>query len=290
MSNLPRHLAALGRPRVLYTDVDGTLLGPGGSLLTGPDGQPSIRAAQALVDASAEGLAVVLVSGRGRIQLSTDARLLGLDGCIAEAGGVIVRGEEIWFEWGEAPQDIASTPHDALDRAGAVRLLLDRFHGDLRHYEPWCHGREGGHLLHGLVDVGEANRLLVEEGLPWAYLMDNGATGGWAGRNVRAYHLLPRGVGKAQAVDDDLRARGVRADEAAAIGDSLADMAMAGVVGTYIQVANGHGELGGNRFRVEGHMGDGFAEAVAQILSAAPPSAAEARSESASMWFPGHHT
>jgi phosphoglycolate phosphatase len=278
MSRLQRHLDALGRPRVLYTDVDGTLLGPGGSLLTGPDGRPSMRAAQALVDASAGGLAVVLVSGRGRVQLSHDARLLGLDGCIAEAGGVIVRGDEVWFEWGEAPQDIAATPHDALDRAGAVRLLLDEFQGDLRHYEPWCHDREGGHLLHGLVDVGEANRLLVDEGLAWAYLMDNGATGGWPGRTVRAYHLLPRGVGKAQAVDDDLRARRVRAEEAAAIGDSLADMAMAGAVGTYIQVANGHGELGGNRFGVEGHMGDGFAEAVAHILATAP-GAPGARSE-----------
>jgi phosphoglycolate phosphatase len=268
MSDLQRQLTDLGRPRVLYTDLDGTLLGPQGSLLTGPDGTPSVRAAQALVDAASAGLAIVLVSGRGRMQLETDARLLGLDGCIAEAGSVIVRDGDVWFEWGEAPQDVAPNPHDALSKAGALQLLLEHFDGDLRPYEPWCHGREGGHLLHGRVDVAAANRLLVAQGLGWAYLLDNGAAGGWRGRDVRAYHLLPRGVGKAQAVADDLQARRLTRGRAAAIGDSLADMAMAQVVGTYLQVANGHGELGGNRFGVAGQMGDGFAEAIEELLRA----------------------
>jgi phosphoglycolate phosphatase len=266
MCDLSMHLADLGRPEVLYTDLDGTLLGPGGSLLTGPDGRPSVRAARALVEAAVAGMSIVLVSGRGHVQLENDARLLGLDGCIAEAGGVIVRRGEVWFEWGEAPRDVASTPHDALEAAGALGLLLDRFPEDLRPYEPWCRGRDGGHLLHGLVDVQEANRLLADEGLAWAYLMDNGAADGWGDREMRAYHLLPRGVGKAQAVADDLRARNVGAAHAAAIGDSLADATMAAVVGTYIQVANGHGDLGANRFGVSGRMGDGFAEAVEVLL------------------------
>ena len=32
---------------VLYSDVDGTLTGPGGNLLAGPDGQPDLAAIQA---------------------------------------------------------------------------------------------------------------------------------------------------------------------------------------------------------------------------------------------------
>jgi phosphoglycolate phosphatase len=149
MTDLDAHLAALPTVRVLYTDLDGTLLGPGGSLLTAPDGTPSLRAAQALVDAAAAGLVVVPVSGRARAGLETDARLLGLGGCIAEAGSVIVRAGEVHHEWGEAPRDLAATPHDALEVAGALAVVLDRFPGDLRPYAPWCAGREGGHLLHG---------------------------------------------------------------------------------------------------------------------------------------------
>lgn len=266
-ADLVEHLAGLPPAQVVYTDLDGTLLGPGGSVLTAPDGTPSARAAQALVTAAAAGVAVVPVSGRARSTLQHDARLLGLGGCIAEAGSVIVRGGEIHFEWGDAPRGLADNPHDTLAVTGALGLLLDRFEGHLRHYEPWSRGREGGHLLHGAVDVEAANVTLETAGFGWAYLIDNGRAGGWPGRPVRAYHLLPRGVGKAQAVTDDLELRGLDGERAAAIGDSHADATMAAVVGTYLQVANGHAPCGGNRFALAGAMGDGFAEAVAVLAT-----------------------
>jgi hypothetical protein len=254
---------------VLYTDLDGTLLAPHGSLLTGPDGRPSARAAGALVDAARAGLVVVPVSGRRRSQLQNDARLMGLRNCIAEAGGVIVRDGAVRYEWGACPRDLAPTPHDAMSAAGAVKALLDAFPEQLRHYEPWHLDREGGHLFHGLVDVAEANAVLADAGCGWAYLVDNGATGGWPGRRVRAYHLLPRGVGKAVAVADDLVARGLDRTEAAACGDSLEDLTMATAVATYLIVANGHGDIGEHVFRLPAAMGDGFADAVSALLSAA---------------------
>lgn len=265
---LAAHLAGLAPVRVCYTDLDGTLLGPGGSLLHGPDGHPSARAAQALARADEAGLTIVPVSGRRRGQLENDARLMGLRDCVAEAGGAILRDGTLSYEWGECPQDLAANPHDALVAAGAVDALLDAFAGDLRHYEPWHEGREAGHLLHGLVDVDEAAAVLSEAGCPWAYLVDNGATGGWPGRQVRAYHLLPRGVGKAAAVADDLAARGLAPEEAAACGDSLEDLTMARVVGTYVMVANGHGDIGEGIFRVPGAMGHGFADTVDALLAA----------------------
>lgn len=267
-ADLARHLAGLPPVRVLYTDLDGTLLGPDGSLLTAADGRPSTRAAQALVDAAAAGVAVVPVSGRQRAQLGNDARLLGLGSYIGEAGGVVVRDGELRDEWGQCPRDLADTPHEALVAAGAVDALLARFAGDLRPYEPWHRGREAGHLLHGLVDVDEACAVLADAGCPWAYLIDNGATAGWPGRQVRAYHLLPRGVGKATALADDLAARGLDAAQAAACGDSLEDLRMTRVVGTYVIVANGHGDIGGTVFRVPGAMGAGFADTVAALLAA----------------------
>jgi phosphoglycolate phosphatase len=266
-TDLAAHLEQLPPPRILYTDLDGTLLGPRGSVLSGPDGRPSTRAAQALAAAAEAGLPVVPVSGRRRVQLENDARLLGLEDCIAEAGAVIVRGGQVVYEWGECPRDLAANPHDALIEIGVVEALLGRFAGHLRHYEPWHAGREGGHLFHGEVDVAEANKLLTELGCGWAYLVDNGTTGGWPGREVRAYHLLPRGVGKAAAVADDLEARGLRREEALACGDSLEDLTLAEVVGTYCIVANGHGTAHGNAFRLEGAMGHGFAEVVEAVLA-----------------------
>ncbi|MBA2528997.1 MAG: HAD hydrolase family protein, partial [Euzebyales bacterium] len=123
-------------------------------------------------------------------------------------------------------------------------------------------GREGGHLFHGLVDVDEAAAALANAGCGWAYLVDNGRATGWPGRQVRAYHLLPRGVGKATAVADDLTSRGLDRRQAVAVGDSLHDLTMAAVVGTFLLVANGHGDVGETVFRVPGAMGDGFADAV----------------------------
>src|SRR5699024_8771305 len=113
------------------------------------------------------------------------------------------------LEWGQAPTEIAANPHDALIESGAYQVVLDAFPGGIRWFHPWAENRRGGILLHGLVDVDTVNDRLAGAGLGWAYLLDNGRTGGWEGRSVRAYHLMPRGVGKAVAVADDLAARGL---------------------------------------------------------------------------------
>lgn len=263
-----RHLAQRPAAEILYTDLDGTLLGPGGSLLTAADGRPSFRAAEALVRAAAAGVTVVPVSGRALGPLRDDVRLLGLGDCIAEAGAIVVRDDEVRDEWGECPRDLAGNPHDAMVAAGALDALLRAFSGDLRHYEPWHLGRRGGHLFHGLVDVDRAADTLAAAGCGWARLVDNGPTGGWHGRSVRAYHLLPRGVGKAVAVSDDLRARNIAPERAVAVGDSLEDLTMAASVGTFVLVANAGADVGHATLRVPGAMGDGFADVVSAMLSA----------------------
>jgi hydroxymethylpyrimidine pyrophosphatase-like HAD family hydrolase len=267
-TDLVRHLRDLPPVQLVYTDFDGTLLGPYGSLLIGPDGRPSARAATALVAARTAGITVVPVSGRRQALLAGDARLLGVRDYIAEAGTVVCRRGEVSFVWGDAPADLAGTPREAVRDSGALAALLAAFPDDLRLYHPWDEGRVGEYLLHGLVDVAVADRVLSGAGAPWARLVDNGAAHGWPGRSVRAYHLLPRGTGKAQAVTTDLAARGVAPSAALAVGDSLEDATMALVVGTYVQVANGHAEVGGNAFRARGAMGDGFADAIDAVLAA----------------------
>ena len=277
MTTLDDALAALDDVMVLYTDLDNTLLGPGGSLLTAADGSPTARAATALVSAAQHGITVVPVSGRGMKQLRNDARLLGLSDCIAEVGGVILRGEEIFYEWGACPRDLAANPHDTMLLAGAVDAVLDTFPGDIRHFEPWHRGREGGHLFHGMVDTQVADEALTQAGCDWAYLRDNGATGGWEGRSVRAYHLLPRGVGKAAAVADDLKARGLDPSRAVAIGDSTEDLTMAPEVGVFVMVANGHAPDEGSVVFTPGAMGEGFADTIEALLRARERSAGVSR-------------
>lgn len=271
LAALRSHIAARGPVRLVYTDVDGTLTGPGGSLLARADGTPLLDAARALCDAAAAGVAVVPVSGRRRGQLALEARLLGLPDFIAETGSVTVRGGEVHYSWGDCPPGLAATPHDALSACGAVDALLDACAGDLRLYAPWHAGREGGHLFHGVVDTAVADAVLTSIGAGWAYLVDNGATGGWPGRDVRAYHLLPRGVSKQAAVVDDLRARGLEPAAALAIGDSPQDRTMAQAVGTYVQVAGGDDAAIAalrHAFTVPGAMGEGFAQAVDAALAA----------------------
>jgi phosphoglycolate phosphatase len=265
--DLAAHLRRLPPVQVIYTDLDGTLLGPDGSVLTAPDGTPSPRAAVALASARLAGITVVPVSGRRHWTLAVDARLLGLADFIAEAGTVVVRAGEVSYVWGDAPRDLGANPREALECSGAVAALLDAFAGELRIFSPWDEGRVGEVLLHGRVDVAHADAVLAEAGVGWACLVDNGRAGGWPGRQVHAYHLLPRGTGKARAVRADLAARDLAPEQAMAVGDSLEDLTMATVVGTYVQVANGHGALGGNAFAVPGAMGAGFADAVDALLA-----------------------
>lgn len=265
---LGRHLAGLPPVRIVYTDLDGTLLGHDGSVLADPDGRPDTSAAQALVQTAEAGILAVAVSGRRASSLQHDARLLGLDGAIAEVGTVIIRDGAHHHRWGEAPRDLGATPRQALDAAGALGVLLDAFGGQLRTYEPWDAGREGGHLLHGLVDASTADACLSDAGVGWARLVDNGGAGGWEGRDdVRAYHLIPRGVGKASAISDDLADRGIGAESAIAIGDSTEDLTMSRSVGTYVMVADGHGAVGGNRFRSDGRAGAGVLEVVRTAIA-----------------------
>ena len=55
----------------------------------------------------------------------------------------------------------------------------------------------------------------------------------------RVYHLMPRGITKGAAIAWDLERRGLTADDAVAIGDSVSDLDMAPAVGRLWITANG---------------------------------------------------
>jgi phosphoglycolate phosphatase len=230
-------------PALLFSDVDGTLVGRDGSLLADLDGRPTLAAAKALVAARQAGLEVVLVSGRTAEQLRETGRLLGTRDAIGELGTVLVRGRQVELVWGAAPRDLGACPAEALERSGALATVLDRFAGRIEAHTPWHLGRRGTFLLRGQVDPVEADQLLADRGLGWARLLDNGRLRGTYPHlgpgPTHAYHLLPAGVGKAGTAAAYLAARGLDAANAAAIGDSPADLQLATVVGAMFLVANG---------------------------------------------------
>jgi hydroxymethylpyrimidine pyrophosphatase-like HAD family hydrolase len=264
------------RPAVLFADVDGTLVGRAGSLLADLEGRPTLTAAAALVAAARGGLEVVPVSGRNRLQLREACRLLGLRDAIAELGTVLVRGGEAELRWGDAPRDLGATPAEALERSGALATVLAGFPGRLEPHAPWHLGREGTVLLRGQVDPAAAGALLAERGLGWARLLDNGRLRGayphLGPGPTHAYHLLPAGVSKAATAAAYLAARGLRPEQAAAVGDAPADLELARVAGAMFLVANGAwaaAEAGAavTAIVTPSPAGEGFAEVVTSLLA-----------------------
>jgi hydroxymethylpyrimidine pyrophosphatase-like HAD family hydrolase len=265
-----------GRLRALYADLDGTLLGPGGSLFTTPDG-PTERGASALAALQRAGVELVLVSGRTREQMREAGRILAAAATIAELGAFITDrgadGEDTTTNFGEYRG--GGTPFEAMARSGAGGFLLERCAGRLEPHTPWAfQDREATMLFRGFVDPAEATVALAEAGYDWCELLDNGIIRRRFDTldvpEVRAYHLVPRGVNKASAVALHRDRHGFAADETAAVGDSLSDAQMAGEVGRVFIVGGGepslHEARPDNLTIVEEPAGEGFARAVEELL------------------------
>ena len=267
--------------RCLYVDLDGTLLGPGGSLFRDADGAVTLLGARAIEACLRAGVEVVPVSGRRGANVREDARLLGARSFVFEAGAcVVLDGEEHWLTEPWLPED-GHTIHDQLAETGAPDLLLERFAGRLEHHAPWHVGREVSHLFRGLVDAGEAEQLLHEHGHDGLRLVDNGRadrrSGALAGLpQVRVYHLVPAGASKARAVAAHRRMRGYAREECLAVGDSREDLRMAPEAAAFWLVANAlqadptlRDELArvANLRVAEGANGAGVYEAVVTTLA-----------------------
>ncbi|WP_354699393.1 hypothetical protein DSM112329_05108 [Paraconexibacter sp. AEG42_29] len=227
----------------VYTDLDGTLIGPGGNLFLNGDGRPSLDGARAVEACARSGAELCIVTGRRSDSVIALARLLGQTSAVFEAGaGVLLDGEVHWLTGEWQPAGGASV-HDQIGAAGAPALLLEHFPGRLEVHHPWADGREVSHLLRGLVDTDEADALLAGAGLGSLRLLDNGGvhrrSEALAGlEQVRAYHLVPRTVSKAAGVAFHQRARMHEPAGTIACGDSREDLQMAPVVDTFWLMAN----------------------------------------------------
>ncbi len=171
----------------MYVDLDGTLLGPGGSLLRAADGSFALDGVRALQACARADVEVVLYSGRTYRSVFEDARLLGQGSFIFELGcGLVVDRELEWLTGGVEPSAQTGSIHDQIEATGAPALLLDRFAGALEYHTPWSVGREVSHLFRGRVPSAEAEAVLAAAGFDWLRLVDNGVI--WTGDSGRDQH------------------------------------------------------------------------------------------------------
>jgi hypothetical protein len=230
--------------RCLYVDLDGTLLGPRASLLTGAGNKFSLLGVRALEACARAEVEAVIYSGRRQASVWEAARLIGSSAFIFELGcGLVVDGELEWLTDGVEPSAERGTIFTQIESTGAPALLLERYAGQLEYHTPWSHEREVSHLFRGLVDLDEVHALLTRAGMDGLRLVDNGVVRAAAEQMpglpaVHAYHLIPAGASKARGVARHMQARGYARDEVIAVGDSREDMGAASVVGSFWLVAN----------------------------------------------------
>lgn len=266
--------------RVIYTDLDGTMVGPLGCFFRESGWELTLRPAKALLSALARNVDIMLVSGRHKSQLRETARILGCLNYVAELGTEIVYnlGQEIIMNIGEL-EVTGRSVYDTIIETGVVDLLLTGYPRRLEMHDPWSEERDCTPLLRGLVDLEEARALLDKNGFNGFVLLDNGVIPRKSPTldvpETRAYHLVPAGVSKEQAVRRDREHRGIAREETVAVGDAEADLPFARETGAFFMVRNGldhNPHLAGdieklpNVFVTGESMGLGWAEVVETIL------------------------
>jgi hydroxymethylpyrimidine pyrophosphatase-like HAD family hydrolase len=242
----------------VYTDLDGTLLAPGGRLLTSHDGTPSSNCAEALVQLKNAGIEVVPVTGRNREQCAEITRLLDLGSFIGELGGIAQSGYGAkatshynlgaWANCtlapGLAPGELPAntTPIDLIRKSGVIEQLFATFPGKLERHNPYRDNREVTCMLRGQLDMAQANSILATQALP-LQLADNGAIHPTVHHlvdvdEIHVYHLMPAGCSKGAAVAADMQNRGIDPASCIAIGDAVSDVAMGDHTAYFVLAGN----------------------------------------------------
>jgi hydroxymethylpyrimidine pyrophosphatase-like HAD family hydrolase len=266
--------------RIVYTDLDGTMVGPRGSFWHTAHRGLTAGPASALLDLHLAGVPLVLVSGRTFEQVIEAARIFAADGAIAELGATVAWdvGRGVHRLRGEFPLEFGDrTPMSAMAELGVVERLIAEHPGQLEWHSPWHATHAADALLRGRVDPLAVDAWLEERGLGWLTLKDNGAIPATSRMTLephalppRVFHLMPRGISKGAAIAWDLERRGIDPAEAVAIGDSVSDLDMAPAVGRLWITANGAAVDGMTdllaavpNVSVTDHpMGEGWAQAV----------------------------
>jgi hydroxymethylpyrimidine pyrophosphatase-like HAD family hydrolase len=270
--------------RIVYTDLDGTMVGPRGSFWHTACRDLTADPAAALLALHRAEVPLVLVSGRTLEQVVEAARIFAADGAIAELGAAIIwdAGRGTHRLTGALPAEYdGRAPMDVMAELGIVERLMAEHPGRLEWHAPWHATHTTDALLRGRVDPLAVDAWLAERGAGWLTLKDNGSLPVTSRMTLdddalppRVYHLMPRGISKGTAIAWDLERRGLTRDDAVAIGDSVSDLEMAPAVGRLWITANGAAVDGmaglldavPNASVTADAMGEGWAQAVLASL------------------------
>ncbi|MCW2582891.1 MAG: putative hydrolase [Klenkia sp.] len=269
---------------IVYTDLDGTMVGPRGSFFHTAGRELTDSPATALLELHRAGVPLVLVSGRTHAQLLEAGRVFAVDGHVAELGSLVSwdGGRETHLLTGDLPAEFAGrTPMDVMADLGVVEALVAEHPGRLEWHAPWHTTHAADALLRGSVDTVAVDTWLAEQGWGWLTVKDNGRVPRTSrmtledvGSDPHVYHLMPRGIDKGAAIAWDLARRGIDPAEAVAVGDSVSDLEMAPAVGRLWLTANGAAVPGvsaaiaalPNVTATDAPMGEGWAQAVRASL------------------------
>ncbi len=251
----------LKRIKVLYTDVDGTFVNNG--CLFRNRHHYSINNAQALYQLLTAGVDIVMTSGREKEKLKETARLLGFKNYIANLGMQIVYnlGEKIIQNYGgnfKSPQEVKQW----IQSTGVAEALLQQFSGKIEFYHPWSDVLQTHLLFIGELPYQQVSRWM-EQHFPLLRIIDNGEVPPYRKfRHPHTFHVLPRSIGKRQAIEIDKRERHLSRTELIGIGDSLEDVSIAPEVGVFFLLDPTVPARGDNIVNIPNEDGEGFSRVV----------------------------
>lgn len=294
---LPEHVEGelaerLGRVRYVFTDLDGTMLGPGSCVLLDNGGNHSLDFVSTLLDLKRAGVEVIPCSGRNRSMLHEDVRLLGLNSYIGEMGGLLMldhKKNEWEYFTADMPYDPASglTPHEVIEQTGVLDEFMGRWPGMLEFHNDMSTGykhREVTVGMRGEVPDDEVRAIIDAAGaqLCWG---DNGYLNYISapttlelpeGVRGRAFNLMPQGLDKGRAVARFCELRGIDPAETLSIGDASSDFLMADATSLFFLVENGLKdpraaeflEAHENAYVTRGRILDGWISSMRTLLAA----------------------
>ena len=278
--------------RYVFTDLDGTMLAPGSTVLADNDGNPSTVVPETLVALKRAGIEVIPCSGRNRSMLHEDVRVLGLNAYIGEMGGLLMLDHHA-SRWEYYTADMAYdpacglTPHQVIERLGVCDQFIERWPGLLEYHNDMATGyktREVTVAMRGEVPDAEARAMLAASGanLDWG---DNGHLNYISapttlhlpeGVSGRAFNISPGGLNKGGGIERFCAERGIDPAQTLAIGDSSADYRMAEACALFCLVENGLKnadapaflERTPNAYVTHGRIVEGWAAAMQALLEA----------------------
>jgi HAD superfamily hydrolase (TIGR01484 family) len=221
--------------KVIYTDMDGTLLNDKGCLVKDCDDRHYVEVIKLLETISKKNWDLVLVSGRNRVLLRYNAQLLGVKNYIAELGSELAYnlGEKVYitFDKKKYPYEVTNCGKDLIN---IIKILKENFPGKIDSKLEWSKDRAYNALLFGEIDVDKANQILHDAGYKGLVVVDNGFSNlvklDLNVKTLHIYNMGPEGVDKSTAIRLDKKIRNFRTDNCIALGDSTEDLKMASEV------------------------------------------------------------